>query len=296
MARSSANRLNADRVLSYSAVAIPGDRPRGIRKATSAPVRRSERLQQLRSRLAAGIPENFIPFEEGESSEKLPEIDPAQGATRKRKSHETQPPSNQAPEQARKRQRSAPVGVSPRETSYCGDPIDHWRKHDYCWPEQLFYPDPTMNHMFARKKSSSSLRRRAPGTESVTTITTQSDPILYQGPLYKQSLAENSVYMDDYDTVDGSEELFGSLFKAEQTVPEHSLFSDRLFKYTFRNMQDRNEARLTRDISLLIVPSPENLAAEHLAAGSGVDLTGLIESTNEPWSASIKITGPEAEA
>jgi len=73
---------------------------------------------------------------------------------------------------------------------------------------------------------------------------------------------------------------------AKQSVPEDSLFRDNLFERTCQKIQDRNETRVIRDISLLIVPSAETLTtygAEHLKI--------LIESTNEGWNNSIPLTG-----
>ncbi|KIV98426.1 uncharacterized protein PV09_09758 [Verruconis gallopava] len=72
----------------------------------------------------------------------------------------------------------------------------------------------------------------------------------------------------------------------KQLTPSESLFRDDLFKQTCQNIQDRNETRVIRDISLLIVPSAETLTAY----GAG-HLKILIESTNEGWSNSFPLTG-----
>ncbi|GME64176.1 uncharacterized protein LTHEOB_12971 [Neofusicoccum parvum] len=145
-----------------------------------------------------------------------------------------------------------------------------------------------MNYILARKKSSSSLRRPALGAESVAATDATSDSVPYQGTLYMQRLAQCGIFMDEDETgiVETSKQMYMSLLEAEQTVPQHSLFCDRLFKSTCRNIQSRNEARVVRDIGLLIVPS-----AEHLAVDGATNLAYLIESTNEAWNASIQITG-----
>jgi hypothetical protein len=52
-------------------------------------------------------------------------------------------------------------------------------------------------------------------------------------------------------------------------------------------IQDRNETRVIRDISQLIVPS-----AETLATYGATKLMCLIESTNEGWDNSIPVTNP----
>ena len=90
----------------------------------------------------------------------------------------------------------------------------------------------------------------------------------------------------DLGITDKSKETYQKLLDAKQTGPSDSLFRDDVFKRTCRNIQDRNEARVIQDISLLIVPSAEILAifgAEHLNV--------LIDSTNEGWNNSMPLTG-----
>jgi len=82
-----------------------------------------------------------------------------------------------------------------------------------------------------------------------------------------------------------SKETYLKLLNVKQTVPSDSLFRDDIFDRTCQNTQDRNEARVIRDISLL-VPSAETLAtygADHLNI--------LIDSTNEGWNNSFPLTG-----
>lgn len=76
-----------------------------------------------------------------------------------------------------------------------------------------------------------------------------------------------------------------TLLSAKQQVPNDSLFRDDRFKSTCQNIEDRNETRVIRDISLLIVPS-----AETLATYGSTTLQCLIESTNEGWNNSIPVT------
>jgi hypothetical protein len=80
------------------------------------------------------------------------------------------------------------------------------------------------------------------------------------------------------------------LLTAAQSAPEHSLFRDDLFKATCEKLQERNETRVIRDISLLIVPS-----AETLATYGATNLQCLIESTNEGWNNSIPLTKPRPQ-
>ena len=76
-----------------------------------------------------------------------------------------------------------------------------------------------------------------------------------------------------------------NLLRGVQDVPRDSLFRDNLFESTMRKMRTRNETRVIRDISLLIVPS-----AEILATYGANSLDCLIESVNEGWNDSIPVT------
>ena len=163
-----------------------------------------------------------------------------------------------------------------------------------------------MSHLLAKPKSSASLRRRQSGLVSVdpaatapTSVapssTTPSDQkprevksAPYQNPRYKLLLATKGGFMEesDLDITQQSKKSYLNLLDAKQTVPSESLFRDDLFKRTCQNIQDRNETRVIRDISLLIVPSAETLTTY----GAG-HLKTLIESTNEGWNNSFPLTG-----
>jgi hypothetical protein len=83
-----------------------------------------------------------------------------------------------------------------------------------------------------------------------------------------------------------SKKTYLELLGAKQTVPSGSLFDDDIFERTCTNIEDRNETRVIRDISSLIVPSAETFATY---GAKGLDI--LIESTNEGWNNSIPVTG-----
>lgn len=186
------------------------------------------------------------------------------------------------------------------------DPIFYWTKH-HEWPKGYSeQSDKNMSHLLARQKSLGSLRRRQsalasvdPASTAPTSVapssTTPSDQkprevksAPYQDPRYKLLLAIKGSYMEEseLDITQESKKNYLNLLDAEQTVPNESLFRDDLFKRTCQKIQDRNETRVIRDISLLIVPSAETLTtygAEHLKI--------LIESTNEGWNNSFPLTG-----
>jgi len=91
---------------------------------------------------------------------------------------------------------------------------------------------------------------------------------------------------DDLGIANASKTLCRALLDRKQTIPKESLFGDDVFRSTCRRVEDRNEARIIRDITPLIVPS-----AEILATHGATKLNCLIESLNEGWNSSIPLTG-----
>jgi hypothetical protein len=189
------------------------------------------------------------------------------------------------------------------------NPVDYWREKGR-WPESYFKqddqtrkdfekdswlekywePESNMNHILARKKSSSSNR----GKQSEASSTGSSDQkprdvksAPYQDARYETLLATRGSFMDksELGTTAASKGLCRTFLETEQTFPDDSLFRDDLFEETCEMVRNKNEARVVRDISPLIVPSAEILAirgAKHLKI--------LIESVNEGWNSSIPIT------
>ena len=177
------------------------------------------------------------------------------------------------------------------------DSITYWTQTSH-WPQEYFDESGEMSHLLARKKSTTSLRRKrsdaGSGEPSSNTPSDQkpreekSAP--YQDPRYRSLLEAKGSFMGKYvgrneegPTAESKKE-YKSLLETEQLVPEHSLFQDDFFEETCEMIQDRNEAKVIQDIARLIVPSAQSLAvrgAKHLRC--------LIESVNEGWNNSIPI-------
>jgi hypothetical protein len=168
------------------------------------------------------------------------------------------------------------------------------------WFEKYWEPESNINHLLARKNSSSSLRDKSSESGSTApSSTTPSDQkpreeksAPYKHARYELLLKTKNSFMDESDLgiTDKSKEEYQTLLDADQTVPKDSLFRDDLFKLTCRMIQNKNEARVIQDISLLVVPSAEILTtygAKHLEI--------LIESTNEGWNNSIPVTKPRPQ-
>lgn len=86
-----------------------------------------------------------------------------------------------------------------------------------------------------------------------------------------------------------SKRLVRDLLSLEQPVPMGTLFDDEVFVNACRNLQGRNEARITRDISRLIVPSAEEFALDDRT------FQPLVESVHEGWDNSFAVTNPRPQ-
>ncbi|KAG8412768.1 hypothetical protein J3459_013922 [Metarhizium acridum] len=173
------------------------------------------------------------------------------------------------------------------------NPIAHWAREGR-WPSHFIAQAPNMNRILARKKSSSSLQSRKRSEPGSASSATPSDQKLreaksapYRDPRYKKLLEVRGSFMDEsaLGVADGSGDMILELLSSKQTIPKDSLFRDDIFKKTCRSVADRNELRVMRDISPLLVPS-----AELLAIFGASELECLIESINEGWYNSIPLT------
>ena len=154
---------------------------------------------------------------------------------------------------------------------------------------------PAMSRLLARKKSTSSLPRKRSGSElGEQSSNTPSDQksreaksAPYRDARYGVLLATKGSFMGKHPLgiSDACKSMCRNLLERQQSVPRDTMFCDNLFEETCEALRDRNEARVIRDISLLIVPS-----AESLAIRGDKHLRCLIESVNEGWNNSIPLT------
>ncbi|KAK0636609.1 hypothetical protein B0T17DRAFT_85635 [Bombardia bombarda] len=309
---------NIQKVRRQRPVPNGGTRPQGIKKEPlQLPSRKSARLQH--SKDTNTEPKHLLPSLSSNTPGKENRSALLQDKDRKRKrAREPEEPPIHAPS---KRQRTSAAhsafgdtfdkpaadGIVDNKVNLIAYWIDKEKWPEECfeqdeqtwkdlesdsWFEEYWEPENNMSHVLARKKSSSSLCGKPPEASSGSTTpsdqkqrTIKSSP--YKDPRYKTLLATKGSFMDESDLgITGKSKIdYQTLLSAEQQVPNDSLFRDDLFKSTCRNIQDRNETRVIRDISLLIVPS-----AETLATYGATNLQCLIESTNEGWTNSIAVT------
>ena len=152
-----------------------------------------------------------------------------------------------------------------------------------------------VSRVLAWKKSTVSLRRKRSESELPTeSSNTPSDQksreaksAPYRDARYEVLLSTMNSFMDKSESgiVERSKLLIRELLDQEQQVPRESLFRDDIFETTCRKIRNKNETRVIRDISLLIV-----LSAEILATYGASELACLSESVNEGWNNSIPLT------
>jgi hypothetical protein len=306
----------------HSDLPLIGKQPQGIRKKRpQISTRRSDRLKDKNTEQKPSPTNNSRGKQACYSNQSLSA--PLQAKDRKRKrSKESDDPLVYAPA---KRLQTSVAGSVVEATSGVTDnrtnPIDYWRKHGR-WPKEYFELDnraredfkkdfekdswyekywiPEMNHLLAKKKSSSSLRAKQSEAGSATpSSTTPSDQkpreiksIPYTRPSYETVLATKGSFMgkSDLGITDVSKGLCRNLLEAEQSVPQDTLFRDDLFDETCESVRARNEAMVVRDISPLLCPSAQSLriyGAKHLKP--------LIESVSEGWNCSIPFYGPRPQ-
>lgn len=261
------------------------ERPQGIRKAT--PIRRSARLQQRHTPQSAQV---FLIAQDNNGADvqvsltslpyralslwdhscnltrsHSPQARSANVLVRRiRQINPYRSDSDRLQPQRRTHKDTASDGVD------SNDPVDHWRKHRH-WPRKYFESEGDMSHLLARKKSTSSLRRKssAASISSSGTTPTPSDQkpreaksAQYRDARYETLLEAKNSFFDEYELgiSDETKKLCRKVFNTEQNVPDDSLFSDDLYERTCKMIRKRNETRLMRDITSLIVPSAEILA------------------------------------
>ena len=115
----------------------------------------------------------------------------------------------------------------------------------------------------------------------------------YRNSRYATLLATKGSYLREFDDDNipaKITDLCQALLKEDCTLPQESLFRNDIFRKTCRKLEDRNEARIIRDIACLIVPF-----AETLATYGAANLDHLIDSVNEGWIAGIPVEGPRPQ-
>ncbi|KAK5312873.1 hypothetical protein LTR93_011144 [Exophiala xenobiotica] len=272
---------------------LQGKCPQNIKNGQKQnPLRRSTRLERRLNEVTVNqgearrkpLPSPVSDIERHNRVYPSPTLPPSKPSKRKRETEQQLQPLSQ------KRLRTTCPSPSVRDI----DSVTYWTQ-TYHWPRGYFDESGEMSHLLARKKSTASLRRKRSDSDSgAPSSTTPSDQKAreeksspYKDARYEALLAAKGSFMDasDLGVDDKSRTLTQGLLEKAQPVPKDSLFREGLFNSTFRKIRNRNETRVIRDISQLIVPSAETFATYGATA-----LDCLIESTNEGWNNSIPVT------
>ena len=106
-----------------------------------------------------------------------------------------------------------------------------------------------------------------------------------------QLQANSYMQEDEIGISDHSDRLCQMLLEKRQLIPADTIFrDDATFKATCNRLEGKNEARIFKDLTPLLVPFAEKLAilgARHL------DI--VVESVNEGWNNCIPVTKPRPQ-
>lgn len=194
-------------------------------------------------------------------------------------------------------QRSHNSGLAKGITTSQRSHISEWTKKNE-WPREFFEQD-KMHRLLARKQPSTASLRRKRSEASFATSVTPSDQLgersaTYKNPSYETVLErEAGSYMGRYvsGVKEASEALCQTLLDSEQIIPKDTIFRDDVFEETCGRLQGKNEARIFKDCTPLIVPWAE----AHALLSANPKLVIAVESVDEGWSNSIPITKPRPQ-
>lgn len=191
-------------------------------------------------------------------------------------------------EPAPKRAKTAPLTETPETSIPCEcenidgcSPIDHWAKTQ-SWPDG-----------FARMSQGFSVsHKKRQRTPSYTQSTRDGDVPRAHTPASENQLAKFGILIDEYKgslfLSNDSKILCKRLLAGKYQEPEYTLFPLSLFLSAWGRARTRNEARIYRDITPLLVPS-----AELLFICGCEDLEDIAEEISADWNKSKTLGDPK---
>lgn len=127
--------------------------------------------------------------------------------------------------------------------------------------------------------------------ESITVVSEdlprESKSTPYKSPTFPIELEKSGGYMYEHELgmTDASEILCQKLLSSDHAAPSHTLFDDDIFAKTLANLEGENEARIVRDILVLLCPSPEALFAT-----GAQEYKNMNEYVNAGWNSCLRPT------
>lgn len=185
----------------------------------------------------------------------------------------------------------APDTVVPHEGFGCEqddldleEPVHHWARTQQ-WPENFA----TMTQERSRERSSSPKKRLA--SSSYTQRVKEGEVPPAYSAAYETHLANHGLYMGEdrgrAKVRDGSKALCRSLLAKIYPDPTHTPYPLSKFLSVWQRVQNRNEPRVVRDLTSLLVPSPELLYVE-----GHEDLEHVVEEIDAEWTKGSSLAGP----
>ena len=166
------------------------------------------------------------------------------------------------------------------------NPVEYWTRHS-TWPPNLAVKEVKMGDLFSNKRSRSQSNSYSQGVKD------GDNPAAWTRQ-HAEKMQEAGLVMAEYQTqatiTDECQRLCERMLEAEYPPPQGPLFQrDRLLK-VLDGVQFRNEARVVRDITPIVVPS-----AELLLISDQSGLENITEAMNAEWIQCDTLCGPRPE-
>ena len=163
------------------------------------------------------------------------------------------------------------------------NPIEYWTEHN-SWPPNFSAEEVKMGDFFSNKRSRSQSNSYSQGVKD------GDNPVAWTRQ-HAEKMQEAGLIMAEYQTQavisDDSRRLCNSILEGDYPPPQGPLFQrDKLLK-VLDQVQFRNEARVVRDITPIVVPS-----AELLFISDQPGLEYITEAMNAEWVQCDTLCGP----
>lgn len=164
------------------------------------------------------------------------------------------------------------------------NPVAHWVTQGI-WPQDFHNKGFKMSETVAKKRS------RSRSTSYTQSVKDGINPRAYT-PAYENVLTSANIIMDTDDPriTGDSQKLCDSLLNSHHNLPVltvDALYSDTTFPKLLRRLRARNEVRVLRDLTPIIIPS-----VEHLDILGYPGLSHLIEELDVEWIKCTSLAGP----
>jgi len=167
------------------------------------------------------------------------------------------------------------------------DPIEHWIRNA-CWPEDYAKSAFAMDN----QTSSSEQSKKRPRTLSYSQSVKDGTAPEQYTPTYEKWIEGKGLFMDvikgEESVCTKSKELCGSLQKITQKFISPSIFPKDTSLKVIRICQNRNEGKVNRDVTPMVIPPTISL---YLHGDSTME--HVVDEVNADWMATCVLAGPQ---